>query len=141
FFRKRWNSACRSTFCKRLSRGFSASCTMRNGASATLSFPRSGRRGFKGSLNRTSATPARAVAGKAPMPATIKAAVVPALASRRMLLGTTRRLSRRACIGGVELGEPGVVAPDVGVLRIQLQRFLVLGESFGVFPGRFERDR
>jgi hypothetical protein len=41
----------------------------------------------------------------------------------------------------VELGEAGVVAPDVGVVRIELERLLVLGERAGKIAVGLHGDR
>src|SRR5437899_3351834 len=126
FFRKRWNSAWRSTLARRLSRALSASVTMMKGASAIFSLPRRGSRGFKGSFRRTWLTPA--AAGEAARRRAKSAAHAARI--RRALRGTGG-FSRRAGVGGVELGEAGVVPPDVGVLRVELQGLLVLGQGPG----------
>src|SRR5260221_5313497 len=124
FFRKRWNSPCRSTFWRRLSRAFSASVTRMKGASASFSFPRRGSRGFKGSFNRTWLTPAEAAA------ATSRNATAAAPAARAAFpLRPTGGFPGRPRVGGVELGEPRVIAPDVGIVRTELERLLVFRQG------------
>src|SRR5260370_1398107 len=105
------------------------------GASASFSFPRSGSRGFKGSFSRTWLTPADAAA------ATKRKARTAAPAAR-----AARRLRRtggfpcRAGVGGVELGEPRVVAADVGIVRAEIERLLVFHKSPRELARGLERD-
>src|SRR5262249_52284964 len=112
--------------------------TIKNGASATRSLPRRGSRGFKGSFNRTSATPAKSGAGASHVPAAT-ASAKPANAERERRLRATGRLSRRPRVGRVELGEPCVVAPDVRVFGIEIERFLVLGQGSRVLARGLQR--
>src|SRR5450759_1092486 len=135
FFRKRWNSPCRSTFWSRLSRAFSASVTRMKGASASLSFPRSGSRGFNGSFNRTWLTPAEAGATASRS----ARAATPAARSARNL-ASTGGFPGRPRIGGVELGEARVVPANVGIVRAKLQRFLVFGQGPREFSRGFQSD-
>src|SRR5438132_5479354 len=140
FFRKRWNSAWRSTFWSRLSRAFSASVAITNGASAILSLPRRGSRGFNGSFSLTCATPADAERAES-METRINATTRPTALTPSFVLRATGRLSRGPRVGRVELGEPRVVAPDVRILRVELEGALVLRERSSELAFRLERDR
>src|SRR5689334_2246086 len=61
-------------------------------------------------------------------------------ASARLPLRSTGRLSGALRVRGVELREPRVVAADVVVVRIELERALVLGERAGEVAVGLERD-
>src|SRR5262249_19718724 len=140
FIRNRWNSPWRSTFWSLLSRAFSASVTRMKGARASLSFPRSGSRGFNGSLRRPWLTPAASGAAQTSSASAAARIARAARAKANRRLGRTGGLSRRSRVGRVELGEPRVVSPDVVVVGIELESLLVLLEGLGEFAGCLERN-
>src|ERR1700675_1344676 len=105
------------------------------GASASFSFPRSGRRGFSGSFNRTWLTPAHAGATAS------RSARAPAPAARSArTLGCTGGFPGRPRVGGIELRAEREGAPSVGFVGAELGRLLVLGEGPREFARGFERD-
>src|SRR5215471_4837394 len=147
FLRNRWNSPWRSTFWSLLSRAFSASVTRMNGASASFSLPRRGRRGFRGSRSLTWLTPAE-TGGAQRSAATATAEATSARRTGRTRrcpigigLGPTGGFPRRARVGGVELGEAGVVAADVVVVGPELQRLLVFLQRPRELARRLQRNR
>src|SRR4051812_2291025 len=101
-----------------------------NGARAMRSLPRSGSRGLSGRRSLTWSTPANAGVAAARRATTRRAA--------RARLRSTGRLTRALRVRRVELREPSVVATDVVVVRIQLERALVLGERAGEVSVRLE---
>ena len=117
----------------------SASVTIRNGARATRSFPRSGRRGFKGRL-QPDLGDARARRGRRRASAASARRVARAAAAgRRGRRGAYEPLAAfpgRARVGRVELGEARVVAPDVVVVRGELEGLLVFRRA----PARNRRS-
>src|SRR6266540_4958042 len=66
-------------------------------------------------------------------------APVAARPSASDVLGRTGGFPRRTGIGGVELGESGVIAVDVGVVGVELERLLVLLERAGELARRLQR--
>src|SRR6266508_2566282 len=66
-------------------------------------------------------------------------ALVAARPSASDVLGRIGGFPRRAGIGGVELGEAGVIAVDVGVLGVELESLLVFLERSGELARRLQR--
>src|SRR5262249_3592762 len=91
-----------------------------------LSLPRNGSRGFKGSFSRTCETPARATAAPSER------------AAKSESLRGTGGFPGRSGVGRVELGKPGVVAPNVGVVGGELEGLLVLDQGACELAARLE---